>query len=372
MEQKFSEIGSKLEELDAKICDMVEKTFDFDALDKIDRKLEKTIETATNRVVEKAHNMTDAFVAKQEQRKMASGGQLFAKTSGARMAGFVMAGIGFVYGVVFAIAILGADDIGEVILMVALVLGLLFLGIKGVQRVQRTRRFEQYVRYFKASGKTYENVAELAAVVYQSPSFVSKELQKIMAAGWFKEGHFVENDQTLIITHETFKMYQQLRSERQALERQTAREESSLPAQAKAVLEKGNGYLVAIQASAKAIKKVEVKEQIAKLEDVIGKIFNYVKEHPECVNGLQKMMNHYLPMTAKIVDSYDRLSIPTSTPQIVEAKAEIEEMLDTLAVAFEKLLSRLFKEVVWDASTDVSVLQNMLAGEGLIKKDFEM
>ena len=39
--------------------------------------------------------------------------------------------------------------------------------------------------------------------------------------------------------------------------------------------------------------------------------------------------------------------------------------MDTLNVAFEKLLDDLFQETAWDVSTDISVLHTMLAQEGL-------
>lgn len=373
MEQKPFNLEEALGELDAKICDMVEKTFDAESINRIDQRLEKTIESAASTIKQTTLNMTEAFVQKQEDMKQRSNNkQLYAKMTGPRILGFFMAIVGYLYGFVFAIALFSADRPAAAIPLIILALGLLFLGTNGAFRIQRTKRFEQYVRYFKASGKAYEQVDELAKIVRKDASFVSKELQKMVASSWFKQGHFIESDQVLIVNHETFKTYQQVRSEQLAKERQVAQEEQSLPAQAREMLTRGNDYLIQLKAGAAGIEEAIIKEKLIKLENVIEKIFDYVKEHPEAANGLQKMINHYLPMTVKIVDSYARLSIPTPTPQITSAKTEIEEMLDTLTSAFEKLLTRLFKEVVWDASTDVSVLQNMLANEGLVKKDFEV
>lgn len=39
--------------------------------------------------------------------------------------------------------------------------------------------------------------------------------------------------------------------------------------------------------------------------------------------------------------------------------------MDTLNVAFEKILDDLFQETAWDVSSDISVLNTMLAQEGL-------
>ena len=46
-------------------------------------------------------------------------------------------------------------------------------------------------------------------------------------------------------------------------------------------------------------------------------------------------------------------------------KEEIEKALDTLNVAFEKILDDMFRETAWDVSSDISVLNTMLAQEGL-------
>ena len=46
---------------------------------------------------------------------------------------------------------------------------------------------------------------------------------------------------------------------------------------------------------------------------------------------------------------------------------EIEQTLDTLNEAFEKLLDSLFEDVAWDVSSDISVLHTMLAQEGLVE-----
>ena len=56
---------------------------------------------------------------------------------------------------------------------------------------------------------------------------------------------------------------------------------------------------------------------------------------------------------------------PVGGENIQTAKREIEATLDTLNVAFEKLLDSLFQEVAWDLSSDISVLNTMLAQEGL-------
>ena len=56
---------------------------------------------------------------------------------------------------------------------------------------------------------------------------------------------------------------------------------------------------------------------------------------------------------------------------ILNSKKEIEDTLDTLNIAFEKLLDDLFQETAWDVSSDITVLKMMLAQEGLTEDDFK-
>ena len=54
-----------------------------------------------------------------------------------------------------------------------------------------------------------------------------------------------------------------------------------------------------------------------------------------------------------------------------KTKKEIEDTLDTINQAFEKLLNSFFEERAMDISSDISVLHSMLAQEGLTQGAFE-
>ena len=101
------------------------------------------------------------------------------------------------------------------------------------------------------------------------------------------------------------------------------------------------------------------------------RIFNQVEKQPQLAADLRKFMNYYLPTTAKLVEAYKELDAqPVEGENISRTKKEIEETLDTINEAFEKLLDSFFEERAMDISSDISVLQTMLAQEGLTGKDF--
>ena len=81
-------------------------------------------------------------------------------------------------------------------------------------------------------------------------------------------------------------------------------------------------------------------------------------------------MNYYLPMTVKLLDAYaDMDAQPVQGETIQASKREIEASLDTLNAAFEKLLDSIFTETALDVSSDITVLNTMLAQEGLVEDE---
>lgn len=79
-----------------------------------------------------------------------------------------------------------------------------------------------------------------------------------------------------------------------------------------------------------------------------------------------------LPTTVKLLETYRELdSQPIQSDNIVDSKREIEKALDSLSVAFEKLLDSLFRDVATDVSSDITVLRTVLAQEGLTESPFD-
>ena len=74
-----------------------------------------------------------------------------------------------------------------------------------------------------------------------------------------------------------------------------------------------------------------------------------------CSSASVKLLKAYADMDAQ----------PVQGENIQNSKREIEATLDTLNTAFEKLLDSIFKTTALDVSSDISVLNTLLAQEGL-------
>ncbi len=258
--------------------------------------------------------------------------------------------------------------------------GLLTAGIRGNSRITR---FQQYV---KAIGNAaYVNVDRLAAAVRKPRNYVKKDLKKLIDKGWFVEGHLDRKETCLITNNEMYQLYEE--SERQLEERQREeekkqevirkKEEQAAPKnqmskEVQEIWDKGHEYLKQIHQNNLNIPGVEISAKISHMEELVKKILEGTKEHPENAADLKKLMNYYLPMTIKLLDVYEEMDRqPVQGENICKSKKEIEETMDTLNDAFEKMLDSIFQETAIDVSSDISVLNTMLAQEGYAEDEIQ-
>ena len=106
--------------------------------------------------------------------------------------------------------------------------------------------------------------------------------------------------------------------------------------------------------------------QIRRLEEVSGQIFAQVKADPSKLPQIRRFMDYYLPTTLKLLNAYDRMGGTGVSGENIDGTMErVEQMMGTIVTAFEKQLDSLFGSEALDISADISVLETMLAREGL-------
>lgn len=128
----------------------------------------------------------------------------------------------------------------------------------------------------------------------------------------------------------------------------------------------GNLAIAEMKRLNESIKDEKISRQIDRLEEISGKIFDCVKASPEKLPQIRKFMNYYLPTTLKLLNAYDRMgSQGVSGENISGTMERVENMMGTIVTAFERQLDGLFSDQALDISTDITVLENMMAREGL-------
>lgn len=114
------------------------------------------------------------------------------------------------------------------------------------------------------------------------------------------------------------------------------------------------------------IEDAGISANIDRMEAAARAIFEQVEADPGKLPQIRKFMDYYLPTTLKLLNAYDRMdSTGISGENIDSTKARVEGMMATIATAFEKQLDSLFGSEAMDISTDISVLETMMAREGL-------
>lgn len=244
----------------------------------------------------------------------------------------------------------------------------------GVRRLNWIGRFKSYR---KALGeKTHCTLEKLARSVGKSVKYVRKELGQMIDKGLFLEGHMDKEGTLLITSDETYQYFEQSRlalEQRQRQEAAVKLQETSTTQdpRVKEILDRGDAFIAEIRRCNDAIPGEEISEKISRMELIVQRIFERAEAHPEIVPDLKKLMDYYLPMTVKLLNAYaDMDAQPIQGETIVSSKREIEATLDTLNMAFEKLLDSVFKDTALDVSSDISVLNTLLAQEGLTGDDF--
>ncbi len=110
----------------------------------------------------------------------------------------------------------------------------------------------------------------------------------------------------------------------------------------------------------------KISAQIVRLGTLTEKILGQVKADPAKLPQIRKFMNYYVPTTLKLLNAYDRMGAQgVEGENISGTMAKVEQMMGTIVIAFEKQLDSLFGSEALDISTDITVLDNMMAREGL-------
>lgn len=251
---------------------------------------------------------------------------------------------------------------------------------KGISLSGRVKRFRRYTKLI--GQRTYCQVKELAAAVGKNEKFVVRDIQKLIENKAFTNGHLDAQNTCLMLDDAVYRQYLDAQEayRQRTLEEQKRRKEDQAVFSSEGIdnpelvrtIEEGNRYIEAVRRANDAIPGEEISEKLYRLEALIRKIFEILKQKPEQLPKLRKFMNYYMPTTLKLVQTYQELDAqPASGENIQQSKTEIEKTLDTINLAYEKLLDSFFEDAAMDIKSDITVLETMLAQEGLTKNPFD-
>ncbi len=148
------------------------------------------------------------------------------------------------------------------------------------------------------------------------------------------------------------------------------KEEPALSPEVQAIIDDGKRAMKEMGRLYSSIKNNDVRKRINELMRVSDKIVQDAVDDPSDVPQIRKFLDYYLPTTIKLLNAYDRMSDQgIEGSNLSKSMSSIEDMLDTAIDAFKKQLDSLFANQALDIETDISVMNQMLAREGLSDDD---
>ncbi|WP_315119670.1 5-bromo-4-chloroindolyl phosphate hydrolysis family protein [uncultured Clostridium sp.] len=265
----------------------------------------------------------------------------------------------------------------------------IILCMNGNRIRKRLKRFQRYIA--QMHNRDYCLIKNFSSATGLSNKSTVKDLRKMIAIGMFPEGHIDDKNTCFMLNNECYEQYLKLQEnmkmkdleEQEKQKHQTTQQDftqgeknsksDGLKPEIKRAIDEGRQFVIEIKNANIAILGEEISRKLDRLEEVTGKIFDYVEIHPEKFPEIKKFTEYFLPTTLKLVDAYKRLDYQTVQGEnISNAKKEIEETMDTINLAFENLLDGLFEDIAMDISTDISVLETMFAQEGLTGKNMRV
>ena len=276
----------------------------------------------------------------------------------------------------------------------------LYLGYKRLRNEISRKRLKQYRRYASVIGERNEvSIRGLAASTGLPVENVASDLQAMIDEGFMGRDAYIDRSHmTLYINPNVVEtrfvdrkaepvvnvyISPEVRASTVAAARATqsgnaGSEARETPAQAKrqkapeppkADVDEFEAKLREIRALNDAIQNPEVSERIDRIGELTASIFRVVQEKPEHAEEVRKFMNYYLPTTLKLLKSYSLMEKQSYQGENIQnSRKKIENVLDTLVRGFEQQQDRLFRTEAIDVESDISVLETMMASDGLVER----
>ena len=297
--------------------------------------------------------------------------------------GFVGLGFGMLHGAISTATIV----LESVFIPLTILSGVLFgMGRAAGKRVKRIR---EYARIWGDRG--FVMLDDLKKGNGYAMKRIKKDLQFLLERRLIPYARMDESNTCLILSREAGEQYdaavqarlerERQEQQRQAESRQTAGQQSGAPgtdAAAKRpedmaeeerkmyhLQQTGGSYLQEIRERKQRIHTPEVSEKLDRLELLLGRIFVCIKEYPENLSQADRLLEYYLPSVMKLIRVYEDMEKqPIQSVNIIKTRMEIAESLDTVNQALEAMYDDMFQDVAMDISSDIKVLETMLAKDG--------
>ena len=133
-----------------------------------------------------------------------------------------------------------------------------------------------------------------------------------------------------------------------------------------AMLTERQQQLDTLRALNEALPDPQLSAAMARMEKAGRSIVETVEATPAKAKQVRRFANYYLPDAVNVLQQYAKLAKQgVRGENAASIRAEVERNAASIATAFENQLDALYAAESMDLSADLTVLQNMLKGQGL-------
>jgi hypothetical protein len=238
----------------------------------------------------------------------------------------------------------------------------------GTRKIKKARKYREY---FAIIGQNQAvSLRQLAASTGTDYQTLCDDLSVLLDKGVFGPNAYLDlSTQHLILGAGGA---QQVENQKQAAAQAAAKQASEAAARKAEAEDPSTALLKEIRRVNDDIPDPHLSQQIDRIEEITRQILQYQKGHPESAPQLHSFLSYYLPTTLKILNAYAEMEKQSIQGRnITETRQRIEKMMDKVVSGFETQLDQLYAGDRMDITSDISVLEQMLAQDGLTS-DFDM
>lgn len=241
----------------------------------------------------------------------------------------------------------------------------------------RAKRLADYEK--ELQGKDYVMLDDLVSKTGYSRKQIIKDVHFIEASGIAPRLTIDEKETCLLLTDQARKQYSDAEEARikRELEELKKKEEQEFLEMKKKLASKEERELMHFNEEMKVflddlqVKKTEIdapdlRQYMDEIEVLLRQITECIEEHPEMISGTGHLISYYLPCMTKLLTTYEDLEEqPIQGDNILKTKKEIEDSFLTIRSALTNMYDELFLNVSMDISSDIQVMNAILAQDGL-------
>ncbi|MCR5451674.1 MAG: 5-bromo-4-chloroindolyl phosphate hydrolysis family protein [Lachnospiraceae bacterium] len=297
------------------------------------------------------------------------------------LTGTIVGGVGtFFTGIAGIIGMAASPEIGIAGFVVTGVFGVTTAVFAAIMHSGKKKKelFKKYLEYGRIIGPVeFITIENLAAKLNQSEAEVKNDLYEFKNNGFLPKARMDEAETTLMLTDSSFEQYRQAEENRRLREAEEKKwntvgagaNEYQINA-ANSLIDEGQKYISHIRDLNNQISDEDMTSKLYRLESILKRIFDKVRQQPKSATDLRKFMDYYLPTTDKLVSAYvDLCKQPEGLDNVDKTKNDIKDALDQINDGFEKLLNSLFEDLALDISSDISVMNTMMKQDGLVEDE---